>query len=116
MPPLQPFTSVVTNEDGSSQIAISNTGASAITASAGAASTTTILVVIMIIAILVAVGTVCLVRRFIKGRGTSTIVKAVPVTTIANPVASPVGEVSAASVETGEVQMSVADEGEETKI
>ena len=71
--------------------------------------------------IIFAVFTVCMVRRFIKNRGTSTIVKAVPVTTIANPVASGVATTSASNIE---VQMSQAgvdeaqkvEEGDETKI
>ena len=98
-PPAPPAPlAAVTNSTGSNLV-IANPGASAMTAEGGGGNTTTYLVIIAVLVVLFVSVTGFLVRRHIKNRATSTIVKAVPVTAITNPIAEEVSTTSAGAIQ-----------------
>ena len=97
-PPAPAPLAAVTNSTGSNLV-IANPGASAMTAEGGGGNTTTYLVIIAVLVVLFVSVTGFLVRRHIKNRATSTIVKAVPVTAITNPIAEEVSTTSAGAIQ-----------------
>ena len=105
LPPAQPGTEY-TNVNGTLTTGIAGETAQALTGAQGTTSALAGVSVVAVIAILVLIGGGFFLRRFLQRRGTSTIVKAVPVTTIANPVASP-DVISTTSASMAEVQMTV---------